>query len=84
MTVTAVSRKGAHWLALLVHPGHRGKVEAALVSRALYMLASAPPRPVRITANVGDEATLKVLRDYGFKEQRTLLTLRKDFTEDRA
>jgi ribosomal protein S18 acetylase RimI-like enzyme len=84
MTVTAVSRKGAHWLALLVHPGHRGKVEAALVSRALYMLASAPPRPVRITANVGDEATLKILRDYGFKEQRTLLTLRKDFTEDRA
>jgi ribosomal protein S18 acetylase RimI-like enzyme len=79
MVVTAVSRRDAHRLVLLVHPNHRGNVEAALLSRALYMLASAPPRPVRIAANAGDEATLKVLRDYGFKEQRTLLTLRKDF-----
>jgi ribosomal protein S18 acetylase RimI-like enzyme len=79
MVVTAVSRRDVHRLVLLVHPNHRGKVEAALLSRALYMLASAPPRPVRIAASVEDEATLKVLRDYGFKEQRTLLTLRKDF-----
>ena len=79
MVVTAVSRRDAHRLVLLVHPNHRGNVEAALVSRALYMLASALPRPVRIAANAEDEATLKVLRDYGFKEQRTLLTLRKDF-----
>ncbi len=80
MAVTATTRSGAHHLALLVHPGHEGQVEAALVSRALYMLAAAPSGPVRITANTGDEATLKVLRDYGFKEKRTLLTLRKDFT----
>jgi hypothetical protein len=80
MAVTATTQSGAHRLALLVHPGHLGQVEAALVSRALYMLAAAPSRPVRITANMGDEAALKVLRDYGFKEQRTLLTLRKDFT----
>ncbi len=79
MVVTAVSRRDAHRLVLLVHPNHRGNVEAALLSRALYMLASAPLRPVKIAANAGDEATLKVLRDYGFKEQRTLLTLRKDF-----
>jgi GNAT superfamily N-acetyltransferase len=79
MMVTAVSRRDAHRLVLLVHPNHRGNVEAALLSRALYMLASAPPGPVRVAANVGDKATLKVLRDYGFKEQRTLLTLRKDF-----
>jgi hypothetical protein len=26
-----------------------------------------------------DKATLKVLAGYGFKEQRTLLTLRQDF-----
>jgi ribosomal protein S18 acetylase RimI-like enzyme len=83
MVVTAVTRRDAHRLTLLVHPSHTGNVEAALVSRALYMLSSAPSRPVRISANVGDEATLKVLRDYGFKEQRTLLTLRKDFVEDR-
>jgi ribosomal protein S18 acetylase RimI-like enzyme len=81
MTVTAASRMGAHRLALLVHPSHAGQIEAALVSRALYVLASAPSRPVRIAVNVGDEATLKVLQDYGFKEQRTLLTLRKDFSD---
>ncbi len=80
MAVTATTHSGAHRVALLVHPGHEGQVEAVLVSRALYMLDAAPPRPVRITANMGDEATLKVLRDYGFREQRTLLTLRKDFT----
>jgi hypothetical protein len=55
-------------------------VEAALVSRALHMLAAVPSRPIRMTANVGDDATLKVLGHYGFKEQRTLLTMRKDFT----
>lgn len=80
MTVTTAGHKGEHSLALLIHPDHQGKVEAALISRALHMLASAPSKPVRITASVGDGATLKVLREYGFKEQRTLLTMRKDFT----
>jgi ribosomal protein S18 acetylase RimI-like enzyme len=79
MVVTAVNRGDAHRLVLLVHPNHRGNVEAAIVSRALYMLASAPQRPVKIAASVEAESTLKALRDYGFKEQRTLLTLRKDF-----
>jgi len=36
------------------------------------------------TAHVGDDAALRVLGHYGFKEQRTLLTMRKDFTEDRG
>lgn len=80
MTVTATQRAGAHRLGMLVHPGHVGQVEAALMSRALYMLAAAPPGPVRITVNMDDEAARKVLRDYGFREQRTLLTLRRDFT----
>jgi ribosomal protein S18 acetylase RimI-like enzyme len=79
VTVTTAGGKGEHSLELLVHPDHQGKVEAALISRALHMLASAPSKPVRVTSNVEDEATLKVLRDYGFKEQRTLLTMRKDF-----
>jgi ribosomal protein S18 acetylase RimI-like enzyme len=80
MTVTATTHAGAHRLSLLVHPGHEGQVEAALLSRALYMLAAAPPWPVKITVSAEDEATLKVLREYGFREQRTLLTLRHDFT----
>jgi ribosomal protein S18 acetylase RimI-like enzyme len=79
MTVTAAFRQGKHRLNMLVHPDHTGQVEACLVSRALYMLASAPSRPVRVTVSKEHTATLKVLRDYGFQEQRTLLTLWKDF-----
>ena len=78
MTVTTAFRRGNHHLAFLVHPDHTGQVEAALVSRALYMLAAIPPRPVEATVDRGHSAALKVLRDYGFKEQRTLLALRKD------
>jgi hypothetical protein len=83
MTLTAASRKGEHRMSLLVHPHHKGQVEGALVSRALYMLAATPSRPVHITTHVGDDEVLKVLGHYGFKEQRTLLTMQKDFTEDR-
>jgi hypothetical protein len=78
VSVTVAVRQGEHRLALLVHPNHAGQVEAALVSRALHLLATAPPRPVGVTVDKDAEATLKVLRDHGFAEQRTLLTLRKD------
>jgi GNAT superfamily N-acetyltransferase len=79
MTVTAAFRRDYHRLELLVRRSHAGQVEAALVSRALHMLATVPPRPVRTMVYKRDQAALKVLADYGFKEQRTLLTLRKDF-----
>lgn len=75
MTVTVAFRRGEHQLALLVHPNHTGQVEAALVSRALHMLAAIPSRPVRTTVEQDDEAALRVLRDYGFREVRTLLTM---------
>ena len=84
MTLTAASRNGEHRMSLLVHPDHEGQVEGALVSRALYMLAATPSRPVQITAHTGDDEILKVLAHYGFKEQRTLLTMRKDFVEGRG
>lgn len=79
MTVTAAFRQGDHRLAMLVHPDHAGRVEAALVSRALHMLCAIPPRPVRITVDKEHAGALRVLRDHGFQEQRTLLTLRRDF-----
>lgn len=79
MTVTATLRQWEHELSLLVHPDHAGQVEAAMVSRALHLLAAAPPRPVRVTVFRGQKATLDVLRGYGFRQGRTLLTLRKDF-----
>ncbi len=79
MTLSAALRKGKHCLSLLVHPDHKGQVEGALVSRALYTLAATRSRPVRITAHMEDDEVLKVLGHYGFKEQRTLLTMCKDF-----
>jgi len=79
MTVTAAFRRGEHLLSLLVHPDHTGKVEAALLSRALHMLATAPPRPVRATVVTGHDSTLRALGEYGFKERGTLLTLSKHF-----
>lgn len=79
MTVTAAFRRDYHRVELLVQRNHAGQVEAALIGRALHMLAAAPPRPVRTTMYKRHQATLKALAGYGFKEQRTLLTLRKDF-----
>jgi len=79
MTVTVGARQEDHRLALLVHPDHASQVEAALISRALYMLDALPSRPVRITVDASQAATPKALQAYGFKAQRTLLTLQKDF-----
>jgi ribosomal protein S18 acetylase RimI-like enzyme len=79
LTMTAVFRQGEHRLALMVHPDYGGQLEAPLLSRALYMLAGLPPRPVKVTAYKADTPVLEVLRGYGFREQRTMLTLRKDF-----
>jgi hypothetical protein len=79
VTVTAAYRRGDHHLALMVHPDHAGRVEAVLVSRALYMLAAIPPRAARIVVEKGHKGALKVLHDYGFKERRTLLTCVRTF-----
>lgn len=79
MTVSAAFRSGEHTLALLIHPDHFGHLEAALVSRALHMLEAIPPKPVKVTVDKDHQALLKVLQDYGFQAQRTLLTMRLDF-----
>jgi hypothetical protein len=79
LTLTAAFRSGCHRLALLVHPDHAGLVEAALLSRALHLLSTVPPAPVRATVNRRHDTLLDALRHYGFRELRTLLTLRKDF-----
>jgi ribosomal protein S18 acetylase RimI-like enzyme len=79
MTVTASFREGGHQVALLIHPDHAGRVEDALIGRALHMLAAIPSRPVNVTADQDHTALLEVLDRYGFERQRTLLTLWKNF-----
>jgi len=78
-SVTASFGRRAHRLALLVHPEHAGRVELPLLSRALHLLGAAPERPVRAILQTADPAPLKVLGSYGFRERRTLLTMRRDF-----
>lgn len=72
-----------HRMGLLVDPDHAGQVEAALISRGLHMLAALPPQPIRTTLFVGQEAARKVLHGYGFREERTLLTLKRELRGDR-
>ena len=79
MAVTKALRQDKHKLALLVDPGHAGQIESSLISNALRMLSDAPPRPVTIMVDPEQQATVQSIRDYSFKEQRTLLTMRKDF-----
>ncbi len=84
MTVTVSRRRGVHNLEILVHPEHTGRVEAALVSRALHALRVAPRRAVRTWVNRNNEALLSLLRDYGFRHRRTLLTLEMTPSENDA
>jgi len=79
MALTAAFRSGEHQIQLLVDPDHAEKAAPALLSRGLKFLTAAPRAPIRTTVVTDQETLLALLRDYGFEEQRTLLTLRKDF-----
>jgi hypothetical protein len=78
LQVAASFRGREHRLSLLVDPEHSGQVEAALAARGLHMLAALPPAPVGIMLYVDQVAALRVLRSYGFREKRTLLTLKRE------
>jgi ribosomal protein S18 acetylase RimI-like enzyme len=78
LQVRASFRGQEHRLTLLVDPEHAGQVEAALVARGLHMLAALPPAPAGIMLYVDQAAAIKILRDYGFREKRTLLTLKRE------
>jgi ribosomal protein S18 acetylase RimI-like enzyme len=78
LTLRAVRRGAAHTLSLLVHPEDRGRVEGALLSRALGLLAGLSPRPVWATVFEDHGEAVKVLREQGFEERRTLLVMTKD------
>jgi len=81
MTVVASFRQQAHSLKLLIHPKHRGQLEPMLVSRALAMLAELPGRAVQATVITDHTAAIQVLGSYGFREQRTLLTMSYSLTK---
>jgi ribosomal protein S18 acetylase RimI-like enzyme len=78
LSVTVSFRENQHQLALLVDPSHRGRIEAALLSRALHMLSAIPTRPASITVHTDQVAALRALRNYGFRQGQTMLTLQKN------
>ncbi|MBN1136420.1 MAG: GNAT family N-acetyltransferase [Anaerolineae bacterium] len=81
MSVEASFRRQAHSLKLLIHPKHRGQLEPMLVSRALTMLAGLPVRAVQATVITDHTAAIQALGQYGFREQRTLLTMSYKLTK---
>jgi ribosomal protein S18 acetylase RimI-like enzyme len=82
-SVTASYGRSPHHLRLLIQPEHAGLVEEPLLRHALELLSAAPQRPVGATVHANDVAALKVLGDVGFRERRTLLTMRHDFRQGR-
>ena len=75
VSLEASLRQQAHSLKLLIHPKHRGQLERMLISQALSMLAGLPGQGVQATAITDHTAAIQVLGEYGFREQRTLLTM---------
>jgi ribosomal protein S18 acetylase RimI-like enzyme len=75
LTIAATSHKDAIRLSLLVHPEHTGQMEEAIIGRGMRLLVSAPPKPILAEADLHNQHALDALFRYGFKEQRTLLTL---------
>jgi ribosomal protein S18 acetylase RimI-like enzyme len=78
LTLRADRRGPVHSLSLISDAEDRGKIEAALVSQALRLLAGWPPAPVLATVNQDHKGTIEVLQGLGFKDQRTLLVMRKN------
>jgi ribosomal protein S18 acetylase RimI-like enzyme len=75
MSIEASLRQQAHSLKVLIHPKHRGQVEPMLVSRALRILSGLPGRGVDAMVTTDHAAAIQALGEYGFREERTLLTM---------
>lgn len=78
MVTLRASRRGpAHQVSLLVAGQDRGRIERALLGRALQLLPDRPALPVRATTFQDHTEALEALHSFGFEEQRTLLVMRK-------
>ena len=77
-----ISRRKYHHLRFVAHPSARGRVEQAMIGRALNLLHQAAVLPV--LADVGTEecAALDALRARGFAESRWLIVLARRMDAD--
>jgi ribosomal protein S18 acetylase RimI-like enzyme len=79
LSATTVTRRGTHRLRFWIHPDHTITLSSPLVNQALDLLLAAPSMPASVTVGKAQLPLLHALHKAGFQEQRTLLTLRKDF-----
>ena len=73
--VTARRGTGVHRMRLLVRPAYEGKVESALISAALGILAQLSPAETQIKLNAGKKQEIEALQSFGFIKRRTLVTM---------
>jgi ribosomal protein S18 acetylase RimI-like enzyme len=66
-----------HQMQLWTRPEHYGVHDATLLRWALATLQDYPRWPIEISLNTKHQTAIDLLQAYGFKAQRTLLTLRK-------
>jgi hypothetical protein len=66
-----------HQMQLWTRPEHYGVHDAPLIRWALATLQEYPRWPIEISLNTKHQSAIELLEHYGFKRQRTLLTLRK-------
>jgi ribosomal protein S18 acetylase RimI-like enzyme len=70
-----VSRRKYHHLRFVAHPSVRGRVEQAVIGRALNLLHEAAARPILADVGTEESAAVDVLRARGFSESRWLVVL---------
>jgi ribosomal protein S18 acetylase RimI-like enzyme len=69
--------RGEHRIQLWARPEHYGNYDAALLRWALATLQSYPRWPANITLSTDHTPALELVESYGFRQLRTLLTMRK-------
>ena len=77
MAVRVGGHRGNHSLTLHVAPDCRGQIEEMLITEALSRLGLHRDRTTSITLPVGYDEILSVLKQYGFREQRRLVLMRR-------
>jgi ribosomal protein S18 acetylase RimI-like enzyme len=79
---TITAETGTWWsesrIFMTVHPASRGQVEKELASHALYHLRSWPRRVTLIRHPNYHPEGIEAFKSFGFREQRTLLWMRRD------
>ena len=75
--VHAARWQGSHTLRMYVHPDRHGALEVALLASALQILQPYPVYPVVTRVQATHAPVIAALRAAGFREIKTLLTMRK-------